>query len=69
MFGMQVFRCVDADLQTEWSVKDGDCIRRGDTFGRVRCCSWHLRSCISLLALLQYPCRLHKHTGNACLHQ
>ena len=62
MFGTQVFRCVDADLQTEWSVKDGDCIRRGDTFGRVRSCFWHLAGGTVAVAV-----QAHKHSGSACL--
>lgn len=64
MFGMQVFRCVDADLQTEWSVKDGDCIRRGDTFGRVRSCFWQFAGGTTAIAV-----QAHKHTGSACLQQ
>ncbi|KAK9827405.1 hypothetical protein WJX81_008609 [Elliptochloris bilobata] len=31
----EVFASVDPSLRVEWLVKDGDCIRTGDTFGRV----------------------------------
>ena len=34
-----MFRLMDASVRVEWSVKDGDTIRSGDIFGRVRYCT------------------------------